>query len=249
MYKVITVSYLNTKPFINGIKRYFDPSELILTLENPARCAEELMKGQADVGLIPVAVYPDLTDYLVFSDYCIGCDGAVGTVKIFSESPLETCHSVYLDYQSRTSVILSKIILQEYLDLNPTLLESASGYESLIQGRTAGLIIGDRCFYYNNVFPFQLDLGMTWKQWTGLPFVFAVWVYKKGTDPTFLKKMNQALATGVGSIPSDFNSPEEVFYLSNNISFDFDLNKRLAMTRFLNSCKSYEPKLHTDFTR
>lgn len=232
--RVVTVKYLNTKPFINGLQRGFIDAELELVLDHPAQCAEELLNGKADIGLIPVAAYPELDGYQIFSDFCIGCNGPVNTVKIYSHSPLDTCKLVFLDYQSRTSVQLASIILKSYLNLKITPVKGYPGYENEITGDQAGLIIGDRCFYYNRSIPYQLDLGQAWKDWTGLPFVFAVWVCKIGTNPELLIKFNQALNSGIEAITADFTSEEEVIYLTQNLSYDYHDSQKTALNRFLN---------------
>lgn len=239
--RVVTVKYLNTKPFINGIQRYFSADEVELILDSPAGCAEQLISGRADIGLIPVAVFPDLDSYRIFSDYCIGCDGPVGTVKIYSRKPLTECKYLYLDYQSRTSVFLSKLILKDYLSLNLSFLDGFPGYEQSIRDDYAGLIIGDRCFSYNQEIPFQLDLGLAWKQWTGLPFVFAVWVCRLETELTFLNRFNYALQSGIQSIAQDFGRPDEIHYLTKNLSFDLGHDKQTAMTQFLEQTSRFQP--------
>lgn len=231
--RVVTVKYLNTKPFINGIQRSFTPSEINLMLDHPAQCAEDLLTGNADIGLVPIAAFPELTGYQIFSDFCIGCNGPVNTVKIYSQSPLSNCNKIFLDYQSRTSVQLATLILKNHLNLNILPVKGYPGFENEIVRDQAGLVIGDRCFHFNHTMPYQLDLGQAWKDWTGLPFVFAVWVCKLGTDPQLLHKFNLALNAGVQAINKDFTSGEEVFYLTQNLSFSYQEPQKIALNHFL----------------
>ncbi len=97
------------------------------------------------MGLVPVAVIPQLPESRIITDYCIGCNGPVASVCIFSNVPMEQVKRVYLDYQSRTSVQLAKILLKEYWKSEAELVETKGDeYLSQIEGTTAGLVIGDR---------------------------------------------------------------------------------------------------------
>ena len=106
MIKVSCVSYLNSQPFIYGLKNNSIINEIELSLDVPSVCAEKILSGKADIGLIPVAVIPQLKESHIISDYCIGADGKVETVLLLSDVPLEKIKSILLDYQSRTSVLL-----------------------------------------------------------------------------------------------------------------------------------------------
>ncbi|HSB92790.1 MAG TPA: MqnA/MqnD/SBP family protein, partial [Flavitalea sp.] len=112
--KVGIVNYLNTLPLLSGIERSPVMSEIELVKDYPSKIAASLMDGSIDIGLVPVAIIPNLTDWYINTDYCIGCDGAVASVCIFSDVPLEEADSVLLDYQSRTSVQLATLLLKEY---------------------------------------------------------------------------------------------------------------------------------------
>ena len=106
--KISVVSYLNSKPFIYGLKH----SELInnveLSLDIPSDCARKLLNGEVDLGLIPIAVIPKLKEHYIISDYCIGAEGKVTSVMMYSEVPLQEISTILLDYQSRTSVTLAR---------------------------------------------------------------------------------------------------------------------------------------------
>jgi chorismate dehydratase len=108
------VSYLNTKPLLYGIKHHSIINEIELIEDYPAKIAQLLIDDKIDVGLIPVAATTKLSTWNIIGDYCIGCDGPVASVCLFSEVPIEQIEIVLLDYQSRTSVNLAKILLKEY---------------------------------------------------------------------------------------------------------------------------------------
>ncbi|MFL5741378.1 MAG: menaquinone biosynthetic enzyme MqnA/MqnD family protein, partial [Flavisolibacter sp.] len=143
--RVAAVSYLNTKPLLYGIQRHPVRKEIELIEDYPSRIAQMLIEDQVDVGLIPVAAVLRLKEWNIITDYCIGSRGAVASVCIFSEVPMEEVERVYLDYQSRTSVNLARMLLKEYWKRDVEFIDAAGeDYRQHIQGRTAGVVIGDR---------------------------------------------------------------------------------------------------------
>ena len=241
MLKISAVSYLNTIPFIHGLKQ----SELIkiidLQLDYPSICAEKLINGIVDLALVPVAVIPKLKEAHIISDYCIGANGAVDTVCLYSDVPIEEIESIVLDYQSRTSVALLKILLNEYWQLNPELKKANVGFEENIKGNHAALVIGDRAFALNTKYAYIYDLSAIWKKMTGLPFVFAAWVANKKLPQDFIVSFNKALEKGLSNIDKalalegdsypNCENPED--YLNNKISYNLDIEKQKGMELFL----------------
>ena len=111
-YKLSVVSYLNTIPFIYGLKQYGLDKKLDISLDIPFACAEKLLSKKVDIGLVPIVVLKQLEDAQIISDYCIGANGAVDTVCLFSDVSFDAVEGILLDYQSRTSVELLKILLK-----------------------------------------------------------------------------------------------------------------------------------------
>ena len=241
MLKISAVSYLNTIPFIHGLKQ----SELIKTidlqLDYPSICADKLINGTVDLALVPVAVIPKLKEAYIISDYCIGANGAVDTVCLYSDVPIEEIESIALDYQSRTSVALLKILLKEYWQLNPELKKANVGFEENIKGNHAALVIGDRAFALNTKHAYIYDLSAIWKEMTGLPFVFAAWVANTKLPKDFIVSFNKALEKGLSNIDKalalegdsypNCKNPED--YLNNKISYNLDVEKQKGMELFL----------------
>ena len=161
--------------------------EIDLVIDYPANVAKLLVENKIDIGLIPVAAIPLLREHYIISDYCIGCDGEVASVCLFSQVPINEIETILLDYQSKTSVALLQLLLNEHWKIEPTLIESSADYEKDIKGTTAGLVIGDRAFKQRLISPYIYDLGLAWKEMTGLPFVFAAWVSNKEIDADFHK--------------------------------------------------------------
>lgn len=239
--KVTAVSYLNTKPFLYGIFQSAIQNQITLSLDIPSVCAAKLASGEADLGLVPVAVIPQLTTPHIISDYCIGAVGAVKTVCIYSDVPLEDVKALYLDYHSRTSVALTQLLLEKYWHLNPILLNSTEGYIDNIGDTTAGLVIGDKTIGLDKRFKYVYDLGEIWQQYTGgMPFVFAAWVSNRKLPFDFIQEFNKALQLGLEHIPqliyilptqeAGFDLKE---YFTHHISYDLDAAKKLALQRFL----------------
>jgi chorismate dehydratase len=198
--RVGAVSYLNTKPLIFGLEHGIMAESVDLKIEFPAKIASMLLKDQIDVGLVPVAVIPEMKEHYIISDYCIGCDGAVASVCLFSEVPLDKIEKVLLDYQSRTSVELLKILIKHYWKINPVFEQTSGEYQSKISGTTAALVIGDRALEQRKISRYIYDLGLEWKKFTGLPFVFAAWVSNKKLNTDFIDSFNKATAFGLGKI-------------------------------------------------
>ncbi|MDQ3683235.1 MAG: menaquinone biosynthesis protein, partial [Bacteroidota bacterium] len=189
--KVAAVNYLNTKPLLFGIKNHpgFDQIELIE--DYPAKIADMLINGKVDLALVPVSIIPQMKEHYVITDYCIGSDGAVASVCLFSEVIIENIEKVYLDYQSRTSVMLAKILLKEYWKKKVKFINATSEeFQKEIVGSTAGVIIGDRALEQRLESKYIYDLGEAWKHHTGLPFVFAAWISNKRLPADFIIQFN-----------------------------------------------------------
>ena len=159
-----------------------------------------LIDDEIDVGLIPVAVLPQLPEYHIVGDYCIGTEGEIASVALFSEVPMNEIKKVYLDYQSRSSVALLKWLMKEYWGINPEIIEAADeDYRKEIKGTTAGLVIGDRAFEQRKISTFIYDLGSEWRSITGLPFVFAAWVSTKQLPDDFIKAFQYSQCAGTAA--------------------------------------------------
>ncbi|MHB8261531.1 MAG: menaquinone biosynthetic enzyme MqnA/MqnD family protein [Bacteroidia bacterium] len=243
-YSVSIVSYTNTLPLRYGISKSNLLTEMDLQLDIPAVCAQKLITNQVDIGLIPVAVIPQLKEYYIISKYCIGSNERVDTVKLYSHVPLEKIESIYLDYQSRTSIMLAKVLAKHYWKINPTFINADAGFEDTITGKNAAVVIGDRCFVLNGKFPYEYDLAFEWKKHTKLPFVFAAWVSNKKIDEDFVAKLEYAMQYGIehidDAIKNDPNIADSVRikeYLSERISFNFDEAKKQSLQLFLDLIK------------
>ncbi len=241
--KVGAVSYLNTKPLVYGFEQGMMEEAIDLSFDYPANVARQLMNNEIDLGLVPVAVLPMLPEYYIISDYCIGADGAVASVCLFSDVPLSAITEVLMDYQSRTSAALLKILLQQHWNITPKLTSAEKGFETNIKDTIAGLVIGDRAFSQRKKSKYIYDLAEAWKQMTGLPFVFAVWAANKKLDVAFKTAFNNAIANGVNNMAlvleketcSEYNLKT---YYTENIKYLLDEPKKKGLNTFLNLLNS-----------
>jgi chorismate dehydratase len=236
--KVGAVSYLNTKPLIYGFEQGMMKEEIDLLIDYPSNIARKLLSNEIDIGLVPVAVLPLMKAYHIVSDYCIGCDGEVASVCLFSEVPLPEIKTILLDYQSNTSVALIKILLKEHWKINPELVNAENDFEQNINGTTAGLVIGDRAFEQRLKSKYIYDLGLAWKEMTGMPFVFAVWVSNKKLPTTFTEAFNKVTALGIQHIndivtSNQINEYSLQHYYTKNISYLMDNAKVKGLRLFL----------------
>ncbi|QEC69928.1 menaquinone biosynthesis protein [Panacibacter ginsenosidivorans] len=245
--KVGAVSYLNTKPLLYGIRRSAELMEMIELVEDyPAKIAGMLVDGTIDVGLAPVAVIPRLDEWHIVSDYCIGANADVASVCLFSEVPVDKIEKVLLDYQSRTSVNLCKVLLKHYWKINPVIEEAKENYISEIKGATAGVVIGDRALNQRKVSPYIYDLAGSWKAMTGLPFVFATWIANKELPPAFIALFNKANGLGLMHLDEVIaENPYPVYdlktYYTTNISYELNEQKLKGMNKFLEYLKVAMP--------
>src|SRR5215217_7144760 len=127
--RISAVNYLNSKPFIYGLENSAIRNEIELQLDIPSVCADKLEENKVDIGLVPVAILPELEEYHIISDYCIGADGEVGSVLLLSEVPLNEIKVIQLDYQSRTSVLLAQILAEKFWKIKPQWMDGEENFE------------------------------------------------------------------------------------------------------------------------
>jgi len=235
------VSYLNTYPFVYGIKQSGYLQDYNLFLEVPSMCAERLKSGEADIALVPVGALPDFKNYHIVSDYCIGAVRQVVTVLLLSHKPLEKTRKIYLDFDSRTSARLVQVLAASYWKITPSFERLKPGQAEDDSEREAIVAIGDKTFAIRHRYPYSYDLADEWIKFTSMPFVFAVWISLKPVHKDILAPFNNALKFGIQNIEGtlDFFSaklPKNADcrqYLSENISYPLDKAKREGLNLFL----------------
>ncbi len=236
--KVGAVSYLNTKPLLYGINRSNVLNKIELIEDYPSSIATMLIADTIDIGLVPVAVIPLLKESYVVTDFCIGAEQEVASVCLFSDVPIEEIEKVYLDYQSKTSINLFKILVKEYWKKEVIIEDANPGYQQLIKGTSAGVVIGDRAFEQRKKSTYCYDLAEAWIAHTGLPFVFAAWVANKELPNEFIAEFNKANYLGLQNIEHliddlDYSLYDLEKYFRKNVSYQLTENKRKGLALFL----------------
>lgn len=247
--KVSIVNYTNTLPFRWALKQWPLKYPAQISEDIPSECARKLLSGEVDLALVPVAIINQLSEYQVVTNWCIGANGPVDSVKLYASVPVHQIKRVILDYQSRTSVALTKLLLIEYWQHHVEFIEGYQGFENDVCNDTAAVIIGDRTFAINGTYAFEYDLAEHWKKHTGLPFVFAAWVSRVPLPQKFLSEFNEVQAKGVANITEAIQSSLPIQklsesqaseYLTQRIEYTLDKSKQEAMQLFLSKLRGLE---------
>ncbi len=190
---------------IYGIERAAKLREGLL-LVPPAECAEVFKRGEADVALLPIGALGELGDYRIVTDFCIGASGAVRTVVLMSDRPMNEITRIFLDPHSRTSAKLVRILADDLWKISPE-------YTSNPDEADAFLFIGDKVFAKEGGFRNVWDLAVEWRKLSGLPMVFAVWVARQKVPPSQIAELEAALEYGTNHIAQAVKGREEEYAL------------------------------------
>jgi chorismate dehydratase len=239
--KISVISYLNTVPFVYGIQHSGYLEHYQMEFDVPSTCATKLIHNQTDVGIVPVATIPLIPNAEIITDYCIGAIGPVRTVILASDQPIEDIKKVYLDAHSRTSVKLVKVLDRFYWKQNFEYFPLPENHQFKLAKGEAAVLIGDKTFGLEKKFKFIYDLSATWFDFTGLPFVFAVWVANKKLDDDLQYRFIRSLEYGINHrndaaasvIKTQYPDVDIEDYLLNVISYNLDSSKLEGMNMFL----------------
>ena len=236
-YRVASVSFVNARPLISGLER---EREVDLQLAVPSALLGLLQSDKADVALLPTIDYQRTNDLTIVPAGGIASDGPTLTVRIFSRVPSEQIRGLACDPDSHTSVALARIILSQRYNLCPELSDLARASDAPDQAR---LLIGDKVVCDEpRGFSHQLDLGQEWKEMTGLPFVFAVWMAKpRAVTARLFELLQQAKLRGktqIEQIVEQFAVPRgwpaalAHQYLTRHLQFDIGPREIESIHRF-----------------
>ena len=232
--RIAASSYLNTAPliwsFLYGSRQ--NTVELF-THEAPSRCAEMLQNGEADAALVPVIEYQRIPDIVIVPDVCVGSRAAVRSVVIASkQNNLKKIKRVALDDSSRTSAALVKIIFREFLGFEPAWQVAPPDLRSMLEHNDAALIIGDPAMKIPRERFRVFDLATLWHDFTGLGFVFAMWMADASSTERIhrvdFKAVRDEGLAHLDEIATSYDdqstlSPDEIQdYLTGNIAFQMD---------------------------
>ena len=253
MINLSIVSYLNTAPFLYGLKHSgkINTNDFNISLDIPAICAQKLINGDADIGLIPSAVLPHLPAYSIIGKTCIGAVGKVDSVMLLSNVPIDKIDKILLDYQSRTSVKLCQILAANYWKINPQFENASQNYIEEIKKNTAGIVIGDRVFDVKNKFEYAYDLSEAWLSYKNLPFVFACWTSIKPISNEVIIQLEDALQFGINHLQETVAETIPKYpahypienYLTQRISYNLDEAKLNGLETFLSLLGTFKKEL------
>ena len=236
---ITAVSFLNTLPFIYGIENSGLLENYSLRLEVPSMCAKLAIDNIPDIALIPIAAYNELNNYYILDQYCLGTEKEVKSVLLLSNKPLNKIKTIYFDEHSRTANVLIKILAEKLWKIYPEYKRN-KGFP--FDEYSAKVSIGDKAFKEIKFFRYSFDLAECWNKLTGLPFVFAVWIYKNKTDKVLIDNFTKSLQYGIEKIDEMINKMKlkeqypnvDIYtYLNYNLDFNFDERKRNAFNLFL----------------
>jgi chorismate dehydratase len=196
------ISYINCYPVYGAIDRGIRNVSADIVTGTPAELNDLLVAGELDVSVISAVAYArHAKDLVLLPDLAISCDGPVRSVLLLSKRAVGRLggRAVLLTASSRTSVALLELLCREVWKIEPRFAEvraEASDLDHLAElPHDAVLVIGDPALILSarHTYPHCVDLGLAWKQLTGLPFVFAVWAARRAADPGAVRRCHQAL--------------------------------------------------------
>jgi chorismate dehydratase len=242
--RLCAVSYLNTLPLVWGILHGEQQELFDVSFSVPAECADRLGNGSADIGVVPCAELQRL-DLEIIPGAGIACRGPVRSILLVSEVPPDQIRTLATDASSRSSVMLTRILLSHRYGVEPQLIAMPPDLPTMLEKADAALIIGDPALHLDPAtLPFHvMDLGDEWVRMTGLPMVFAVWAGRKGAVPEWAESaFRESLRFGMRHIDDIVKSgarergiPDALAkeYLTEHIVFELGEREYEGMNRFL----------------
>ncbi len=239
--RIGAVSYLNSKPLVEDLENLCPESDCMFDV--PSRLADGLASGDLDVALIPSVESFLNPDYEVVSDACVATHGPVMSVKLYSRVHPGEIRTLALDEGSRTSAALTRIMLEERFGVTPELQKLPLKKTTRDTNADAVLLIGDRAISPpKESFHTVWDLGEEWVNWTGLPFVFAMWVTRQNTElgeiPSKLAQSRDAGLNAIERIAQDgaealnLDYETALNYLTKNLYFKLGDAERAGLKMF-----------------
>ena len=239
--RVAASSYLNTAPLIwSFIYGSMQSDVELLTDAAPAVCGDCLARGEAEVALVPVIEYQRIPNILIVPDVCVGSRERVRSVVLATRhKDLKDVRTIALDTSSRTSSVLVQIIFREFLGIEPQCRPSVPDLRAMLESSDAALIIGDPAMVFPRDDLEVHDLASLWREFTGLGFVFAMWMARE-SEVNQVRTVDFAGARDEGLAHLDsivelyhfkLSLPREELrsYLLDNITFRLDAEMRKGL--------------------
>jgi chorismate dehydratase len=238
------VGYLNARPLVYRLDR---SPNFSLRFDIPSKCAELLHAGDIDVGLIPSIEYLRGGPMAIVPDIAIASRGAVTSVMLYTTKPIDDVTSIAMDTSSRTSVALVRVLCAKLFKINPKFEPLGPNLETMLAAHDAALLIGDPALFQSPVISHQspvevIDLGKTWFQYTGLPFVYAFWAGRPDAlTPAHVKELQDTRDRGLADaeiVAREYlkDAPDRhalgARYLRDNIKYHLGDDERAGLELF-----------------
>lgn len=227
--RVGIVNFLNSKPLAWGFLKGHHADLFAPTYHPPAMVAKLLGQGALDIGLIPSVEVQRIPNLKVLPDLCVASTHEVKSVLLVSRGPIQEVKRVALDQNSRTSVALVRILLQERWGVHPEYVHERPDPERMLSEADAALLIGDPALKVEREKYKVWDLAAEWNALTGLPFVFAVWAVRPEVYlPDLPFYFKSSLRYGLSSVDTlsreaaaelGLESSEVRSYLTDNLAY------------------------------
>jgi chorismate dehydratase len=238
-------------PLVWGFVKGPQQGRFDLSFALPSECAERVRRGEADIGIVPVAELPSL-GLEVIRGTGIACRGPVRSILLVSKKPLGAIRTLAADSGSRTSVALAQIVLEQRYGAEPEVIPHPADLDRMLAKADAALIIGDPALKLDPAtLPHRvLDLGAEWVEMTGLPMVFAAWAGRPEiVTPDLAGIFAESYAYGQAHLDEIAAEAEQrgipahvaKHYLTEHIAFELGDREYDGMNLFL----SYAARLRT----
>lgn len=245
--RIGAVPYLNARPLVFGLEAY-PGSEIVY--DTPRRLAAMLTEGTLDVGLVPSIAYPGLRHGSIVPGIAIASHGAVQSVLLASSRPVEKIRSLALDTSSLSSIAMAQVLCYEKFGVWPEMLDRDPGVRVADLDADASVLIGDPAMVADlSPFPYVYDLGQEWTEFTGRPFVYALWLARAPVpDGNLVGTLLEAKARGVEHIDEIAQSESQRLglthercrdYLTRCITYDLGEEELAGLRRFYELCSKH----------
>ena len=238
--RISASSYSNTAPLIWSFLYGQNHGKVEIILDTaPARSAELLARDRVDAALVPVIAYQYIENVRLIPDVCVGAQERVRSVCLVTKGvDLSEVNSVSLDISSKTSVVLTKLIFREFIGVEPQWRDELPDVDTMLRTSDCALIIGDPALAIDETKYRKFDLVEIWRRYTGLGFVFAMWMTRKESSEIDFAAARDEGVGRIGEIASNYVSEiplgrtEMETYLSKNISYSVAVSMRKGMEEY-----------------
>ena len=240
MIRIGVVGFTNTLPLAFELEQHMDRA--LILRATPAQIADDLEAGKLDVGMVPVAALATHHEWDVVPGLGIASEGPVRSVLLHSQVPISRVQTLVTDPASRTSNILARLWLKHRHGLSPDVIPGPPEPENRLDVGEATVVIGDDALFWQADVQESIDLGGAWTEWTGLPFVFAVWAgpgarkpgLSEAFDACYRVNARRIPALAEGAAPKDESRRALITsYLTHSIRYHLGERENEGLRRFL----------------